>query len=305
MSATISDKARLFRTALGSFATGVTIITTRSPDGADVGVTANSFNSVSLDPPMVLWSLARTSTSFDAFMAAENFAVHILAMDQEGLSGRFAKSNTDKFDGLTVERGQGEIPLLLGCAARFQCRTAYRHEGGDHIILVGEVEEFDHDGHAPLAFHGGRYGMFIRNDTPASLADAAPRALLADLLASAEDGLARRIEADVAAFGLAPHEFDLLRLLAAGSRRLEELEDLAGPSGETATVVLVEDLAARGLVSPPANGTVVIATAGQDAVAAVTIQIQKSEASALEGMTPHEAALLRRLLTRMVRTLDG
>jgi DNA-binding MarR family transcriptional regulator len=147
--------------------------------------------------------------------------------------------------------------------------------------------------------------MFIRNDTPASLADTAPQALLADLLASAEDGLARRIEADVAAFGLAPHEFDLLRLLAAGSRRLEELEDLAGPSGETETVVLVEDLAARGLVSPPANGTVVIATAGQDAVAAVTAQIQKSEASALEGMSPHEAALLRRLLTRVVRTLDG
>ena len=305
MSAAISDKARLFRTALGSFATGVTIITTRSPDGTDYGVTANSFNSVSLDPPMVLWSLAKTSTSFDAFMAADNFAVHILAMDQEGLSGRFAKSSTDKFNGLTVERGQGDVPLLPGCAARFQCRTAYRHEGGDHIILVGVVEDFDHDGHAPLAFHGGRYGMFIKNDAPASAADAGPSALLADLLASAEDGLQRRIEADVAAFGLAPHEFDLLRLLAAGPRRLEELEELAGPSGETETVVLVEDLAARGLVSPPANGTVVIATAGEDAVAAVTAQIKKSEALALEALTPHEAALLRRLLMRVVRTLDG
>ena len=305
MSATVSDKARLFRNALGSFATGVTIITTRSPDGADVGVTANSFNSVSLDPPMVLWSLAKTSTSFDAFMAAEHFAVHILAMDQEGLSGRFARSNTDKFNGLTVERGAGSIPLLPGCAARFQCRTAYRHEGGDHIILVGEVDEFDHDGYAPLAFHGGRYGMFIRNDPPAPSGQVAPPpALLADLLATAEEGLARRIEGDVAAFGLAPHEFDLLRLLAAGPRRLEELEELAGPAGETETVVLVEDLAARGLVSPPTNGTVVIATAGQDAVAAVTAQIEKSEASALEGLTAHEAALFRRLLTRVVRTLD-
>ncbi len=106
MSATIADRARQFRNALGSFATGVTIITTRSPDGADVGVTANSFNSVSLDPPMILWSLAKTSTSFDAFMVAEHFAVHVLAMDQEGLSGRFAKTNTDKFSGLTVERGR-------------------------------------------------------------------------------------------------------------------------------------------------------------------------------------------------------
>jgi 3-hydroxy-9,10-secoandrosta-1,3,5(10)-triene-9,17-dione monooxygenase reductase component len=305
MSATIADKTRQFRNALGSFATGVTIITTRSPEGTDVGVTANSFNSVSLDPPMILWSLAKTSTSFDAFMAAEHFAVHILAMDQESLSGRFAKSNSDKFSGLTLERGRGSIPMLPGCAARFQCRTAYRHEGGDHIILVGEVEDFDHDNHAPLAFHGGRYGMFIKNDAPAPVAEAGPQALLADLLATAEEGLARRIEADVAAFGLAPHEFDLLRLLVAGPRSLEELEELAGPSGETETVVLIEDLAARGLVSPPANGTVVIAAAGQDAVAAVTAQIEKSEASALEGLTAHEASLLRRLLVRVVRTLDG
>jgi len=305
MSATLADKTRQFRNALGSFATGVTIITARSPEGADVGVTANSFNSVSLDPPMILWSLAKTSTSFDAFMAADYFAVHILAMDQESLSGRFAKSNTDKFSGLAVERGRGSIPMLPGCAARFQCRTAYRHEGGDHIILVGEVEDFDHDGHAPLAFHGGRYGMFIRNDPPAPSADGGPRALLADLLASAEEGLARRLDADVAAFGLAAHEFDLLRLLAAGPRSLEELEELAGPSGEPETVVLVEDLAARGLISPPANGTVVIASAGSDAVAAVTAQIEKTEASALEGLTAHEAALLRRLLVRVVRTLDG
>ena len=305
MSATLADKTRLFRNALGSFATGVTVITTRSPEGIDHGVTANSFNSVSLDPPMVLWSLAKTSTSFDAFMRAEHFAVHILAMDQESLSGRFARSNTDKFSGLTIERGPGSIPLLLGCAARFLCRTAYRHEGGDHIILVGEVDEFDHDGHAPLAFHGGRYGMFIKNDPPAPLAEGGAAALLSDLLATAEEGLARRLDADVAAFGLAPHEFDLLRLLAAGPRSLEELEGLAGPAGEPETVVLVEDLAARGLVSPPANGTVVIATAGQDAVAAVTAQIEKTEASALEGLTLHEAALLRRLLTRVVRTLDA
>lgn len=304
MSATIADRARQFRNALGSFATGVTIITTRSPDGADVGVTANSFNSVSLDPPMILWSLAKTSTSFDAFMVAEDFAVHVLAMDQEGLSGRFAKTNTDKFSGLTVERGRKSIPLLPGCAARFQCRAAYRHEGGDHIILVGEVDEFDHDGHAPLAFHGGRYGMFIRNEPPATPPEVSA-VLLTDLLGRAEDGLTRRIDADVAAFGLAPHEFDLLRLLAAGPRSLEQLEDLAGPAGDTTTVVLVEDLAARGLVSPPANGTVVIAAAGQDAVAAVTAQIEKTEAEALEGLTAHEAVLLRRFLARVVKTVDA
>jgi hypothetical protein len=96
-----------------------------------------------------------------------------------------------------------------------------------------------------------------------------------------------------------------LRLLATGPRSLEELEEMGGPAGETETVVLVEDLAARGLLSPPTNGTVVIAAAGQEAVAAVTAQIAKTEASALEALTEHEAALLRRLLARVVRTLDG
>ena len=152
--------------------------------------------------------------------------------------------------------------------------------------------------------------MFIHNEPlPVPVggvpAQAAAPVLLGDLLARAEGGIARRTLADVAAFGFAPNEFDLLRLLTAGPRSLEELEELAGPSGETATVVLVEDLAARGLVSPPANGSVVIAAAGQDAVAAVTAQIEKTEAMALEGLTTHEAALLRRLLIRVVKTVDG
>lgn len=309
MSAMLADKTRQFRNALGSFATGVTIVTTLSPDGADVGVTANSFNSVSLDPPMILWSLGKNSTSLDAFMAAEHFAVHILAMEQESLSGRFAKSNTDKFSGLTVERGFGGIPLLPGCSARFQCRVAYRHEGGDHIILVGEVEDFDHNGHPPLAFHGGRYGMFIKNEPPAAAVEGDQRSgaapLLTDLLAAAEDGLMRRIEADVAAFGLALPEFELLRLLTAGPQSLEALEEMAGPAAEATTEVTVEDLAARGLVSPPASGTVAIAGAGQDAVAAVLMQIEKTEAGALDGLTAHEVALLRRFLTRLVNTVEA
>ena len=101
--------------------------------GRDVGLTANSFNSVSLEPPMVLWSLDKKSSNAAAFMAAEHFAVHILASDQEHVSNRFAKRGIDRFAGLAVERGHGDVPLLAGCSARFECRTAYRHEGGDHV----------------------------------------------------------------------------------------------------------------------------------------------------------------------------
>ena len=125
----MSNDPRILRNALGSFATGVTVVTTRSADGQDIGRTANSFSSVSLDPPMILWSLARTSSSFDDFRQAGHFAVHILSAEQSDISGLFASKKEDKFEGLTVERGDGDIPLLKDCAARFECRTAHQYEG--------------------------------------------------------------------------------------------------------------------------------------------------------------------------------
>ena len=155
---------REFRDALGDFVTGVTIVTTIDDAGADVGLTANSFNSVSLDPPMVLWSLALSSSSLPAFRHAPWWAVHILAAGQETLSARFAKRGIDKFEGLSLSRGPGGIPLLDGCAARFVCRAAYEHEGGDHAIFVGEVQEFDRAGHSPLVYHQGRYGGVIAGE---------------------------------------------------------------------------------------------------------------------------------------------
>jgi 3-hydroxy-9,10-secoandrosta-1,3,5(10)-triene-9,17-dione monooxygenase reductase component len=153
---------RAFRAALGSFATGVTVITARAPDGTPVGLTANSFNAVSLDPPMVLWSLAKKALSLPVFSTATHWAVHVLAADQEALSGRFARSGGDKFAGLALANGEGGVPLLAGCAARFQCRTAFQQEGGDHIILVGEVLAFDREERAPLVFHAGGYVQAVR-----------------------------------------------------------------------------------------------------------------------------------------------
>lgn len=155
-----------FRKALGSFATGVTIITCRGSDGKPLGLTVNSFNSVSLNPPLVLWSLAHNSLSLEAFRGARYFAVHVLAADQEELSVRFARRGADKFAGLALETGIGELPLLTGCSARFQCRSAYQYEGGDHIIFLGEVLSFDRSDAPPLVFHGGRYAHATRRDPP-------------------------------------------------------------------------------------------------------------------------------------------
>ena len=153
---------RAFRNALGAFTTGVTVVTTRDGSGRDVGLTVNSFNSVSLEPPLVLWSLARNSGSLPAFMDAEHFAVHILAADQEPMSNLFAQRGADKFAGIDVARGEGGVPLLPGCSARFRCRTAFRHEGGDHEIFVGEVLGFEAFERAPLVFHRGGYAVAVK-----------------------------------------------------------------------------------------------------------------------------------------------
>ncbi len=158
---------KAFRQALGSFATGVTIITTRKTDSEPVGLTVNSFNSVSLSPPLVLWSLAKSSRSLPHFTANSHWAVHILAADQQDLSDRFAQSGGKKFTDLNVQHGAGDVPLLSGCAARLECRTQAMYEGGDHLIFIGEVLHFEHTDRPPLVFHAGAYAWALRRPAEA------------------------------------------------------------------------------------------------------------------------------------------
>ena len=146
-----------FRRALGAFPTGGAIITTRVPEGYPVGMTCNSFNSVSLDPPLVLWSLAKAARSRGLFEGARHWAVNLLSSDQEALSNQFAKAGENKFVGIETVCGIGDVPLFTGCCARFQCERHAIFDGGDHIILVGRVLEFDRLERKPLVFHSGKY----------------------------------------------------------------------------------------------------------------------------------------------------
>lgn len=145
------------RHALGRFATGVTIVTTLAPDGTPVGLTVNSFNSLSLDPPLVLWSLRRTSPSLDAFVAAPRFAVNVLAESQLELSRAFASRVAHKFAGGPWDLADGGLPVLQGSAACFVCRTASHQVAGDHVLFIGEVQRLNDSHQAPLLFQGGRY----------------------------------------------------------------------------------------------------------------------------------------------------
>ena len=140
------------------FATGVTIVTARTDDGTLVGLTANSFNSVSLTPPLVLWSLARNAGSMAAFSAGSHYAINILSADQQALARQFAARGTDRYAGVDYTLGASGAPLLAGAAATFECFNRSRYEEGDHVIFVGEVERCAHRvGASPLLFHGGRF----------------------------------------------------------------------------------------------------------------------------------------------------
>lgn len=149
--------SRSLRDAMGEFATGVTVVTARAADGQLVGVTINSFASVSLDPPLVLWSLGLQSPSLAVFEACSHYAVNILAADQMELSQRFSQSQNDKFAGIDTIVGASGALIVPGCSAWFACRNEMRYPGGDHIILLGHVENFGRQEKPPLIFHGGRY----------------------------------------------------------------------------------------------------------------------------------------------------
>ncbi|WP_044870539.1 p-hydroxyphenylacetate 3-hydroxylase reductase component [Pseudomonas sp. LFM046] len=166
--------SRAFRRALGNFATGVTVVTATAPDGTRVGVTANSFNSVSLEPPLILWSIDKRSSSLAVFEQASHFAVNILAADQIDLSNQFARPRDDKFDGVAVESGIGGAPLLPDCAARFECEMHQRVEGGDHWILIGKVVRFDDFGRSPLLYHQGAYSMVLPHTRMTQKAEGQP-----------------------------------------------------------------------------------------------------------------------------------
>lgn len=154
---------RALRDTLGRYATGVALVTTRDGRGRSVGLTINSFASLSLSPPLILWSLDRRSTCLSAFRRAGHFAINILAADQTALSDRFARNGEDKFDAGVWSEGAGGVPVLKRALAVLECRTARRVAGGDHLLFIGEVLAHHHRVGRPLVYLAGRYATTARD----------------------------------------------------------------------------------------------------------------------------------------------
>ena len=144
------------RECLSRFATGVAVVTCRGSAGP-CGITANSFSSVSLEPPLVLWNIAKVSNSLQAFLDAEHFAINVLGAGQQELASHFAQSDHTIFRGIDFQNSAKDVPLLVDPVACFECRTHQVHDCGDHYIIIGEVEEFRSDDREPLLFYNGQY----------------------------------------------------------------------------------------------------------------------------------------------------
>jgi flavin reductase (DIM6/NTAB) family NADH-FMN oxidoreductase RutF len=156
---TAVQDSRHLRNCLGAFATGVTIVSARAEDGGFIGLTANSFSALSLEPPLVLWSLNRKARTLGGFLAASHFAVSILAANQLEIARRFAGSGADRFAGLDVYPGLGGAPLVADAVAWFECATRSHHEFGDHTLFIGEVLRCNRAERAPLLFSQGEFAL--------------------------------------------------------------------------------------------------------------------------------------------------
>jgi 3-hydroxy-9,10-secoandrosta-1,3,5(10)-triene-9,17-dione monooxygenase reductase component len=300
------------RRALGMFGTGVTIVTTREPGGAPVGVTASSFNSVSLDPPLVLWSIARSARSCPAFMEARHWNVHVLSVDQEALSGRFARRGEDKFAGVELEAGLTDVPLLRGCSARFQCRTQFTYDGGDHVILVGEVLAFDRTERAPLLYVTGGFAIANPRSPDVSTAGGAvlenelfDENLLGFLLGRAHLLYTNAFRPTFARHGLSDADFYILSLM--GLRQPIGADGLAGHLGFTGIDITghsLERLVARSLVTVDDQGRYSLSETGRQLIVAALAACKAVQEDLVDRVGAVEVASLRNLLKRVILATD-
>ncbi|SCW60095.1 3-hydroxy-9,10-secoandrosta-1,3,5(10)-triene-9,17-dione monooxygenase reductase component [Sphingobium faniae] len=298
------DNKQAFRSALGRFVTGVTIVTTRDEEGKAIGLTANSFNSVSLDPPLVLWSLALTSPNLLAFRNSRAWAVHVLAADQEDLSNRFATRGIDKFEGLSIDDGPEGAPLIPGCAARFGCRSTFEYEGGDHAIFVGEVVDFIDRDIKPLVFHGGKYGGVFqgaKETRPAELVHEGEfgRYFIGHLLNRAYQTAFVDVRREYRARGLRSSEYSVIVALGLGDGcpRAELIRRAANGAVDLPDAA-IDGLIARGVIT--GAGDALHLTGEGRKILAELMAVAQSFQLQLESMlAPYELSQLTSLLGKL------
>lgn len=298
-----------FRRCLGQFGTGVTVITAASGDDL-VGMTANSFSSVSLNPPLILWSTKRTSQSFAAFQAATHFAVNVLSNDQIGLSKHFGRSGGDKFIDVAWTPGIGGAPLLVGTLCSFECRKTAEYPGGDHLIMLGEVQRFARYERGALLFAQGRYCQAADFPELPDRQTGRPHApgpmneFMTALMYRAHGVLSAALDEGRHAEGLTVLQ----------SRLMAAIETLPGSTlesllpelflGRNAAENTVDELLRMGIVHVGPGGALTLTEAGQDRNRALLARARSIEARELSDIPQSDIASCRRVLSRLVERMQ-
>jgi 3-hydroxy-9,10-secoandrosta-1,3,5(10)-triene-9,17-dione monooxygenase reductase component len=301
------------RQAFGQFATGVTVITSMDKTKNPVGVTASSFNSVSLDPPLVLWSLAKNSYSMQAFQDSGHFCVHVLAVDQQHLSQKFATQGANKFDEIAWKSGLGGVPLLPEFAARFQCQTSYQYEGGDHIIFVGEVLEYAKSEETPLVFHGGRYVLPKKTNQGVEhghgvdpIGGTFSSEFFLYLLSRAHYQATAQLQRELRLSGLSKSDYFVLTLIGLiGPQSFQELHDRLDHTGHAPNHQALDAMSSRALLTETIDGSRFSLTVkGRQMYIELLAKSKANEEQLLAGFSRDEIADIRDFLTRFIEVSD-
>lgn len=302
-----------FRNALGSFTTGVTIITATAPDGTPVGLTANSFNSVSLDPPMVLWSLAKTSLSVEAFNQAKHWNVHVLSQEQQPLSNIFASRGENKFKDIPLENGVSNAPLIPDCSARFQCKNIVTHDGGDHLIYIGEVLGFDQQNLPPLVFQQGQYAVTARKPWEEVTLSSQPNApecsynedLLGYLLGRSHFQLLFRMRKVFDEQALEDSHFFILSVLNIRDElSLEELNDHIEYTGHSIGDADIDFLKKQNLITQSDNECYKLTKHGRETSLVHIAQAKAVEEELIAELGEGDVMALKLMLKRLIAKTD-
>jgi 3-hydroxy-9,10-secoandrosta-1,3,5(10)-triene-9,17-dione monooxygenase reductase component len=307
--------SREFRKALGQFATGVTIVTARGRSGECVGATVSSFNSVSIDPPLVLWSLDKRAFSRPEFESSTHFAIHVLTLEQRELAQRFATRGLDKFAGLECREGLGGAPLLGECAASFECETQYRYDGGDHLIFVGEVKRFERLCGNPLIFYGGVFAEARQHLGESALDAATDEAtgrfgpdFICYLLARAHFQTYLPLARHFAPIGVSETEYFVLSMLCIRDPlRHSELAAMLDHTGRAPDTEDLDVMAGKGYVSIRGESVDVEVSLTEEGRRAYILLLTidgRIARQALAGFAPREIADLAGYLRRVMANTD-
>jgi flavin reductase (DIM6/NTAB) family NADH-FMN oxidoreductase RutF/DNA-binding MarR family transcriptional regulator len=310
--ATEAFSTREFRDALSSFATGVTVVTCLDANGEPVGATASSFNSVSMDPPLILWSITKTAYSADAFINAKHFVVNVLSADQVDISNKFARSGTDKFADIALEQGIGGVPMLPNTITRFECEAWATYDGGDHEIIVGQVKAMNTAAGSGLVFYRGAYATAEAIPTLTSVESNGVSHFVDNYLlyylARATHQMGEEFHQLVADDGLTTKEWRVLACLY--NENSMSLAELAKRTmiDQATLLELAMDLHQQDMarVQQLDAGTKVTGTAaGQQRVVHLIADSEKAEQSALDGLGNDAAETLRGMLQRIIENTDS